>query len=826
VGKLTAFWMVLCAPVWAQYFPPSGGGGAGSVTISGTTNQITATGTACTAGNTGTCVLSLPNPIVLNVTGNVSGSAGTVTSIASHASTDLSDTAGITRGASSLTTPGAIPKVSAAAGTLAESVLTVDALGTVSNIPGIVCNGTADDTAAIQAAITAVAGTSRTVRFPRGKCKATANITVPGDVILEGGGDPSPDGSTVGSYVSFTAGGFVSTAVFHVVFRNMGIETGASAGPAYSVTGGGGWLFERAVILHGNPAQEAIKVTGGSIGNHIDGLYISIPNGYAKPAISLLDSAGGSLNNNTIENVVILGGQTGGPSAPMILLEGTAGETNNTLRHIIFEGPIAGAISLKSLTLSSIDDVWTGDIGGSGVATAPLISITKSAQAGAVSSAAITISNSMIGGADATHPGLYCECNIAGQGGITVQNSFLGFYDDNAGTAFLFLGAVSGTAVNGAALSINASGTALAITAGTEQLTFNSTGLGIGVAPTVGLDVSSPVPVLGGTYVSIRSRFSILIDHGAALYGTNTAGTSPITAFYIDSSDNLAFNTAAPGGIRFGGGGASEWMRLSIGGNLLIGTTVDNGVDKLQVSGSASAAAGGTVPVTATTTTLTGSGCLVKDIAAGTVGCAGDNDWKHFTFSYTNAAFIVASTTASITIQALPANSVVEGIEMDTTTAFAGVGTVAITAATNAAAAELTAAAHGLQTGRTVCISGATGNWAPINACLPVTVTGVNTFTVAVNSTTFGALAGSPVMFSATCAIGDGTTTDIYAPAYGILGAVADTNLWTDGGAFAPRKAAHNMILTCTANSVWGSGAATALTAGVLSIDLKYATRH
>jgi hypothetical protein len=131
VGKLTAFWMVLCAPVWAQYFPPSGGGGAGSVTISGTTNQITATGTACTAGNTGTCVLSLPNPIVLNVTGNVSGSAGTVTSIASHASTDLSDTAGITRGASALTTPGAIPKVGAVAGTVGQSAISDNGVDTV-----------------------------------------------------------------------------------------------------------------------------------------------------------------------------------------------------------------------------------------------------------------------------------------------------------------------------------------------------------------------------------------------------------------------------------------------------------------------------------------------------------------------------------------------------------------------------------------------------------------------------------------------------------------------------------------------------------------------
>lgn len=70
---------------------------------------------------------------------------------------------------------------------------------------------------------------------------------------------------------------------------------------------------------------------------------------------------------------------------------------------------------------------------------------------------------------------------------------------------------------------------------------------------------------------------------------------------------------------------------------------------------------------------------------------------------------------------------------------------VTISAATNAAVVELTSTAHGLSTGDGITISGATGNWTAINGSWTITVTGVNTFTIPVNSTTFGALTGTPV---------------------------------------------------------------------------------
>lgn len=68
-----------------------------------------------------------------------------------------------------------------------------------------------------------------------------------------------------------------------------------------------------------------------------------------------------------------------------------------------------------------------------------------------------------------------------------------------------------------------------------------------------------------------------------------------------------------------------------------------------------------------------------------------------------------------------------------------------ITAATNANPVVLTSVAHGLATGATVIITGATGSWTPINGTFIATVTGVDTFTIPVDSTGFGALTGSPI---------------------------------------------------------------------------------
>ncbi len=67
-----------------------------------------------------------------------------------------------------------------------------------------------------------------------------------------------------------------------------------------------------------------------------------------------------------------------------------------------------------------------------------------------------------------------------------------------------------------------------------------------------------------------------------------------------------------------------------------------------------------------------------------------------------------------------------------------------ISAATNAAPVVFTTSTnHGLTTGQTVSISGATGNWTSVNGTFAVTVQSDTTFSIAVASTNFGALSGS-----------------------------------------------------------------------------------
>ena len=73
--------------------------------------------------------------------------------------------------------------------------------------------------------------------------------------------------------------------------------------------------------------------------------------------------------------------------------------------------------------------------------------------------------------------------------------------------------------------------------------------------------------------------------------------------------------------------------------------------------------------------------------------------------------------------------------------------TTVISTCTNAAAVVCTSVGHGMNVGTTysMTVSGATGSWVPINGEHVVTPLSVDTFSLPVDSTLFGALTGSPV---------------------------------------------------------------------------------
>lgn len=185
------------------------------------------------------------------------------------------------------------------------------------------------------------------------------------------------------------------------------------------------------------------------------------------------------------------------------------------------------------------------------------------------------------------------------------------------------------------------------------------------------------------------------------------------------------------------------------------------------------------------------------------------NNCTPTTIAYTNTAFQVASTTADSVLFALLSRGKVTGVNIKHSAAFAGTGlasmtvsvgdgnatfdqyasafdifqapgdtvfqdssefksttmtgagssvsahfigntnlgeaSVAITAANNANPVQLTSVGHGMVNGNPVTISGATGNWTPINGAFIVTRIDNDNFTIPVDAGTFGALTGAPV---------------------------------------------------------------------------------
>ena len=89
---------------------------------------------------------------------------------------------------------------------------------------------------------------------------------------------------------------------------------------------------------------------------------------------------------------------------------------------------------------------------------------------------------------------------------------------------------------------------------------------------------------------------SQIFDDGTEVgIGTTTLGQKLTVAGNISTgnalienvSTNVNFGTITAGFLAFLSGSGGERMRITAGGNVLINTTTDNGVDKLQVSGSA-----------------------------------------------------------------------------------------------------------------------------------------------------------------------------------------------------------------------------------------------
>lgn len=174
----------------------------------------------------------------------------------------------------------------------------------------------------------------------------------------------------------------------------------------------------------------------------------------------------------------------------------------------------------------------------------------------------------------------------------TVRSDISGY-----GTTFIASGQGSNLQIqhnlNGYSSLVNSGGGITIDTNGSERMRIDSSGnVGIGVTPSAWLSEYKALQLPYGTSLSgyIGGGGSTNLNHNAYFNGTNWKYLLDFNASRYNQSGSGAHSWyTAPVGTA---GNDITWtnaMTLTNTGNLLVGTTTNNGVDKLQVNGSISA---------------------------------------------------------------------------------------------------------------------------------------------------------------------------------------------------------------------------------------------
>lgn len=172
-------------------------------------------------------------------------------------------------------------------------------------------------------------------------------------------------------------------------------------------------------------------------------------------------------------------------------------------------------------------------------------------------------------------------------------------------------------------------------TAALERMRIDNAGnVGIGTASpesilhiakgnSAGLGAQLVIDNTASTAVGNAVEISFLTDAGASGTGTRNARIRAVNENVGNGAANMQFWT-------WSGSTDAERMRITSGGNTLIGTTTDNGTDKLQVNGSTIStqfklSALNTAPASATATGTTGE---IRIDANYIYICTATNTWK------------------------------------------------------------------------------------------------------------------------------------------------------------------------------------------------------
>jgi hypothetical protein len=230
---------------------------------------------------------------------------------------------------------------------------------------GAVGNGVTDDTAAIQAAVTAIAATGGTIYFPVGTYKITDVITVNTGVyttgiLLKGAGNKSIISQTGAAKDAIK---FSSTQVLNNSgLEDLGIVCSATAGNCITIGFGcTNCRFINLVLTALNTAKSCIYGDFTTVGDGVydtkfsGGIYYLNASGAAANGVKLV-SAGTTINENIFENLRVY--QSGTQPFFSITTTGLAQYlVNNRFNNINFEICAGGGIYLTNArgnTLSNL----------------------------------------------------------------------------------------------------------------------------------------------------------------------------------------------------------------------------------------------------------------------------------------------------------------------------------------------------------------------------------------------------------------------------------------------------------------------------------------
>lgn len=454
--------------------------------------------------------------------------SATVNSVGGASASDIAQSVLDTQAATSSNTPNTIVKRNGSgnfsAGTITAS-LTGNVLGNLTgNVTGNVSGSSASFTGSLAGDVTGTQGAT-----------VISSPTVTGKVLT---------GLVPGSNTPILA-----TDTILVAFEKLQAQSSASSGSAITALTGDGTATGPGSVPF------TLATVNGNVGTF--GSSTSIPT-FTVNAKGLITAASG--------NVVI---------APAGTLTGTTLASNVVNSSLTSVGTLTSLTVSGTISASNLSGTNTGDV------TLAAFGSTPNANAASLSGQVLTLQP-----ADNTHPG-----------GVSITTQTFGGNKTFSGQTSVTNTSTTAFTVNSTTLVVDATNNAVGINTAPASIAVldivNNSGATKAIQATgFGSNIGFRGRRANGTLVSPTQTLSgdVLTFFSGRGYGTTAFANASTGAINVTAAENftdtsmatyLGFNTTPTASVT-----SVERMRISPVGNLLIGTTTDNGNNKLQINGS------------------------------------------------------------------------------------------------------------------------------------------------------------------------------------------------------------------------------------------------